>query len=407
MNTPDNENKNNLPWTKPSSTFGVTGALSKNEEAGTSGEAAAEPEGIISNVEALSETNTGSIDISLSDATKLPALISERKKRIKQLQKKVKNAEKKAKDAKERAEEASELSAGFGKKKVAIEGLQDAQVEMAKAIAEQSKAQAALQEYQTFITQVTESLFALGVTSLAMNRTVVRELKESLSEDKNAKNKLDKYAREEILNVIKQLKAQEDIMIKQEQTVDKVKSNKERLDLLTEDNRIVKERSLKNEEELERQAEKDVEHDTLIAEQAEKDIEHDKALAEQAEKDIEHDKMLAEQAEKDIEHDKMLAEQAEKDIEHDEMLAEQAEKDIEHDKALAEQVEKDSEHDKLIAEQAETIKKQETAIGKLNEQLIHLEEEMAKKASKSALIATGSVGAVLIAVEMVLIFLLK
>ena len=67
-------------------------------------------------------------------------------------------------------------------------------------------------EYQKKLGEITKYLFGLGVTNIAMNRSVVRELELKLQGA--SAEELDEFARRELLGVVKQLKAQEDIMKK-------------------------------------------------------------------------------------------------------------------------------------------------------------------------------------------------
>src|SRR5690349_5952860 len=83
------------------------------------------------------------------DETDLTALISNQVEKLNELNNSVKKALDAAEDAKESALEASEKSAGFGKKKVAIEELQSASVDLAKAVQVGADAQKISFEFQT------------------------------------------------------------------------------------------------------------------------------------------------------------------------------------------------------------------------------------------------------------------
>ncbi len=292
----------------------------------------------------ITGSNGGETSIDVSDISRIPSFVAEKSEKLKALKKRADSAQKAAEKAKKRAEEAKELSAGLGKKKAAIEALQEAEVANANAVSEMAEAAQFNQEYITFLTQFTSTLCALGLMGIAVNRTISRELKMTL--EGCSKDELDEMAQQELMRVLQQLQAQRDIYDSLERTGEDVKKNTISINRIDEEIEQI-------EQAVEHQETEIAEHDRVLAEQAEKDAEHDRALAEQAEKDIEHDRALAEQAEKDIEHDRALAEQVEKDAEHDKALAEQAEKDIEHDRALAKQVEKDAEHDRALAEQAE------------------------------------------------------
>ncbi len=143
----------------------------------------------------------------------LPHVISSTVSDISTIDKKIKNAVSKAVEAKQSADEASHKEAGWslfgGDKKEAIEALQKAAVHQANALTDTVDANKELFENQKKMTQAIRYLFGLGVSNLAANRTVVRELELKL---KNAsKEELSELARQEITNVILQLRAQEDM----------------------------------------------------------------------------------------------------------------------------------------------------------------------------------------------------
>lgn len=152
--------------------------------------------------------------VAIIEVEKLPAIISESLSEITKADGKVKAAIEQAKKAKSAAEVAAKKSAKWSwdgsNKKEAIEALQNASIEMCKA---QSSATGALEK--SFVNQKKMSegmqyLFGLGVMNMAANRTVVRELELKL---KNAsKEELSELARQELERVLKQLKAQQDML---------------------------------------------------------------------------------------------------------------------------------------------------------------------------------------------------
>ncbi len=226
------------------------------------------------------------------NASQVPTIIQEQFKGLSDLRENVSRATEKAENAMERAVVARGKSAGLFHKKEAIESLQEATVDLADAQISAAQAQEVSFEYQQKLAEITKYLFALGVSNIAMNRCVVRELELKLkgaSEDE-----LDELARQEICAVVKQLKAQEDIMKKQEDMGHKVKAH---------------EMTLRNQEK------KDKEQDKLIAGNHQRTIEHEKILAEQAEKARNQDKEIARQAEKDEELTNRFNQLVEADIE--------------------------------------------------------------------------------------------
>lgn len=125
----------------------------------------------------------------------------------------------KADAAKTKAEKAKVLadeleSVKFGKTKAAVEDLQKATRAITDAQITAAEAQGKSFEYQEKLAETSKYLFALGVTNIAMNRAVVRELKLTL--EGSGAEEIDESTRQEIINIIAKLKEQEDIMQKQE-----------------------------------------------------------------------------------------------------------------------------------------------------------------------------------------------
>ena len=148
----------------------------------------------------------------------LPAIIGNTFKHISEVDRKISNAVSRAEEAKKLADEASQKNAGwsfFGSdKKEAIEALQSATVSQANALSDSVDANKELFNNQKKMSEALRYLFGLGVANMAANRTVVRELELKL---KNAsQEELSELARQEITNVILQLRAQEDMQYKLE-----------------------------------------------------------------------------------------------------------------------------------------------------------------------------------------------
>ena len=148
----------------------------------------------------------------------LPAVIGNTFKHISEVDRKISNAVSRAEEAKKLADEASQKNAGwsfFGSdKKEAIEALQSAAISQANALSDSVDANKELFNNQKKMSEALRYLFGLGVANIAANRTVVRELELKL---KNAsQEELSELARQEITNVILQLRAQEDMQYKLE-----------------------------------------------------------------------------------------------------------------------------------------------------------------------------------------------
>ena len=113
--------------------------------------------------------------------SQVPSIMEELFCQLQAEKSKVSIATKKAESAKGKAKKASEKPAGLFQKKEAIEALQDATVDLADAQVAAANAQEISFEYQQKLGEMTKYLFGLGVTNIAMNRSVVRELELKLN----------------------------------------------------------------------------------------------------------------------------------------------------------------------------------------------------------------------------------
>ena len=156
----------------------------------------------------------------------VPDFIHDRFEKVEELKKNVDKASKKAKLAKESAEVAKEHSAGLFQKKGAIEALQTVTHDLAEAQISAAQAQELSFEYHQKVAELTTFLFKLGVSSIAANRSVVRTLELKLMGA--SQEKLDEYARQEIAEVVRQLKEQEDLMRKHNMLSEKVRINRDK-----------------------------------------------------------------------------------------------------------------------------------------------------------------------------------
>ena len=227
------------------------------------------------------------LEIFKVNQSELPNIITDQWRDIQGLEDKVKKSVKMAQTAKTSADRAYGKSAGLGHKKEAIESLQEASVDLAESQVQVVEAQQLSFEYQKKLSEITKYLFALGVSNIAANRTVVRELELKLRGA--SEGELSDLARKEVLSVISQLKAQEDMMNKQKQMSETLKSQ----------DKTISEHQKKAEH-----------HDEVLAKMAQKDKEQDLTLSKHTKKDLEHDRLLAERKQKDEEQDKWLSEQA-------------------------------------------------------------------------------------------------
>lgn len=296
------------------------------------------------------------------DIGQVPSIIQEQFSGLKELKGKVGEATKKAKSAQMSAEDAKNKSVGLFHKKEAIELLQDATVDLAEAQISAAQAQEVSFEYQQKIAEITKYLFALGVSNIALNRSVVRELEMKLKGA--SEEELDEFARQEIIAVVKQLKAQEDIMLKQEQMQcilkehDDSLSKKEQVD--KEQDRLISQNAAQNEK-----------HERLIQEALEADEEQDKLIAQTVEATEEHERLIQEAIEADEEQDRLIAQNAEKAKENARLIKEAIVADEEQDKLIELQQEKDTEHDLRIRELCDEVIKLKAETEQLRTNLIN------------------------------------
>jgi hypothetical protein len=262
----------------------------------------------------------------------LPGIISEQVVLLNDLDKKVKAATKRAEAAKLSADLAAGKSAGLFQKKAAIEAIQLSQTDIAKAVVSGAEAQKIAFEFQTQLAQITKYLFGLGVTNLALNRSVVRELKLKL-EGASAEEFSD-LAKQEILNVIRQLKAQEDLLQKQEELDKKIKlvhdENIRQDDLLKEQNEAI----IRHDQGIQAQIIEDNKFNEKIKVQAEVVNRHDTELKLQAEVDRQLAGELKAQVESYQKHKEELCALMESYKNHVELLSYLAKQEEEHNKTI-------------------------------------------------------------------------
>ncbi len=130
-----------------------------------------------------------------------------------------------ARKAKDSADAASKKSAGWsltGKdKKEAIEALQNSGIELAVGIQNIADAQKVMFDNLITITDATKYLFGLGVANIATTRVVIDTITSGLKDA--SKQKISQRAKESLLGVVQQLKAQEDLFNKIEKLSNKYK----------------------------------------------------------------------------------------------------------------------------------------------------------------------------------------
>lgn len=134
-------------------------------------------------------------------------------------------------EAKNKAENAQVKIGLFDySKKEAINLLQSVSEGLAEGLITVTESQKVFFNYQTELTEITKRLFSIGVSNIAMNRSVVRELELKLRGESD--EEISDLAKQELKNVIMQLKAQEDMMNKQARIMDKIKKQQNDLELI-------------------------------------------------------------------------------------------------------------------------------------------------------------------------------
>lgn len=289
----------------------------------------------------------------------LPVMIQGQISKLKELDKSVKKAMKAADVAKDSANSARSKSAGFGKKKVAIEELQSAGIDLAEAVQSGAEAQKISFEFQTKLAEISKYLFGLGVSNIASNRFVVRELEMKLKGA--SKEELSELARQELISVVKQLKEQEDILRKQENFSKIIKTHDERL-------KVQFQKSQQIDEQLQVHAEIDKWH----SEQLKIHAETSKRLGERLKAQVELGRLHSEQLEAHAENNKVHDEQQKIQAETDKKLEEKLQAQAEIGKKLKNQLESQAEFDKLHDERLKILAEN---IDKHDEQLVNLHEK--------------------------------
>ena len=102
-----------------------------------------------------------------------------------------------------------------------IKGLQDVVVSLSHNQVENTKITQEIISYQQKTYETMKYLFTLGLSNLAKNRAIVKYLKSLLK--KEGESEFDEFEQKEIMQLLTQLKAQEDILIQVEDVKAKLK----------------------------------------------------------------------------------------------------------------------------------------------------------------------------------------
>lgn len=168
------------------------------------------------------------LNINLSD---FPTIIANTCNNITVCDQKVYKALKDAGKAKSTAEIAADMKHGpFSGKSATLDALQNAAVTLAQSQLSSTEAVEQCFNNQKIMANSIAYLFAMGCINMTANRTVVREIQMKLSNA--SKEELSEFARQELQNVILQLKAQEDLYNRIEKHASLLKDQDENIDEL-------------------------------------------------------------------------------------------------------------------------------------------------------------------------------
>ncbi|NCA95430.1 MAG: hypothetical protein EOM74_00450 [Methanomicrobia archaeon] len=176
--------------------------------------------------------HTESIQIDEKD---VPVLVQEQFTALNEYASSVELAKRKANEVNRATVKSQEKGVHVLKMKSSIEDIQVNQV----ALAESNMINAELQEkslkYQKKLSEIMQYLLGLGVTNIAVNRCVVKELLMRL--ENASEEEIDEMTRQEILKVIQQLKDQEDLYKKTMDITDLVQKHDELIRILLAENK--------------------------------------------------------------------------------------------------------------------------------------------------------------------------
>ena len=180
----------------------------------------------------IAPENDNEIVMGIIKESDLPKIIGGQIQKLNELQRSVTDAIRKAEEANKSADTARGKSSGIFHIKGTIESIKKAIDDLAQAGMSSAEAQRVSLEFQTKLAEINKFLFGLGISNIALNRSTVRQLQ--LKMEGASKTELSELAKQEILTVIRQLKAQEDILLKQQDLEEGAKQHDKQLKVLAE-----------------------------------------------------------------------------------------------------------------------------------------------------------------------------
>lgn len=154
------------------------------------------------------------LDILNMPESEVPAVINEKFDQLAEIKSEIQDLQSSSIEIKNNALIVKNKKVGIFNKKNAIKDLQTLTVDISNNQVANAEITNKILMYQQKIAETMKFLLGLGVTNLATNRAVVKQLKDRLESAQNGS--IDEYEEKEILSVLRQLKAQEDILEKQE-----------------------------------------------------------------------------------------------------------------------------------------------------------------------------------------------
>lgn len=160
------------------------------------------------------------LDILNMPESEVPAVINEKFDQLAEIKNEIQDLQSSSIEIKNNAVVAKNKKVGIFNKKNAIKDLQTLTVDISNNQVANAEITNKILLYQQKIAETMKFLLGLGVTNLATNRAVVKQLKDRLASAQDGS--IDEYEEKEILSVLRQLKAQEDMLEKQKRIGEKI-----------------------------------------------------------------------------------------------------------------------------------------------------------------------------------------
>ena len=295
----------------------------------------------------------------------LPQVINDNITKLSELGKKIQKTKEEAEKATQAAEIAKNTLTNVFHRKEAIENIQNSEIALAEAVVAQSEAQSLFFEQQKSMAEISKYLFGLGVANITSGRIVVRQLE--LKMKHASEEELSDLARQEMLNVIKQLKAQEDIQNKINTINEKLKRY-ERIIFDSLENQKNQDRIIKTNSDLITLQVQSVNEVKQIV------IDNNKKINQNFEIDKYQNERINHLSNDLAKQDKNITQLSENSHNQGELIKINAEIIQHHEDTICCLSEKIAIHDELINKNVNTIQDYEKTIGHLSEKIALLDE---------------------------------